>query len=464
MAETQTGNKRFELETELARDLGLVAATTIIIGGIIGSGIFGAPAVIAQAVGSPGAFMLIWIVGGIVAFSGALCFAELGALMPRSGGMVVYLKDTYPPIVAFLYGWAEVVVIQPGSLAAISVIFTDYLGYFFPSISMDNIVFSVGLPISTQHLAVIVVLGVLGTINYVGVRWGGLVATVSTAGKVFALLALVALAAWVGGSWDHFSPGFTSTREVSLVDAFGIAMVGILFSYNGWSNTNNVVGEVKDPRRVLPLAIVIGLGVCVIVYLAVNWAFLYVMSVDEIAGSGRIAADVAERLIGPVGGSLISIAVMISTFGTVNAGLVYIPRIPYGMAREGLFFNWFSHVHETFRTPSRAIATMAIWSAFWVVFLGSFQNIINAIMYVLLAFYIMSIIALFKLRKKYPDAERPFKVPGYPFTPLLFAVLSSVYIISFLYTQFNDAIPGLVVLVLGIPVYWIWFRGKQKDA
>ncbi|MBT5872495.1 MAG: amino acid permease, partial [Candidatus Latescibacteria bacterium] len=271
---------------------------------------------------------------------------------------------------------------------------------------------------------------------------------------------------FIGGSWDHFTPGFTSTREINLFDAFGIAMVGILFSYNGWSNTNNVVGEVKDPRRVLPLAIMLGLGTCVLVYMAVNWAFLYVMSVDEIAGSPRIAADVAERLVGPVGGSLISLAVLVSTFGTVNAGLVYIPRIMYGMSREKLFFKWFSHVHETYRTPSRAIATLTAWSAVWV-FLGSFQAIINAIMYVLFIFYVMSMIALFVLRRKYPDAHRPFKVPGYPYTPLIFISIATMYILSVFIFQFPvdpNTWYGLAVLVLGFPVYWIWFREKASSA
>ena len=188
---TQKKSGRFAMETELARDLGLMAATTIIIGGIIGSGIFGAPAGIAQAVGSPGLFLLVWLVGGIVSFSGALCFAELGSMMPRSGGQVIYLREAYPPIIAFLYGWVEVIVIEPASLAAIAMIFADYLGYFVPVISLDNVVIDMGVQISTQHLAVFVVIGLLGAINYYGVRFGGLISNLSTVAKVSALLALV---------------------------------------------------------------------------------------------------------------------------------------------------------------------------------------------------------------------------------------------------------------------------------
>ncbi|HIG46861.1 MAG TPA: amino acid permease [candidate division Zixibacteria bacterium] len=459
---TQESGGRFQLETELARDLKLTASTTIIVGGVIGSGIFGSPSGIAQALGSPSLFLMVWVLGGLLSFSGALCLAELGAMMPRSGGMVVYLREAYPPIVAYLYGWTESIFVQPGSLAAIAMICISYLGYFFPAVSLENVVIDIGIQqISTQHLAVYVILILLGTINYVGVRFGGLISNVSTFAKVGALAALVILAATVGGSWDHFSMPSASAGEINLFGALGVAMIGTLFSYNGWYNTNNVAGEVKDPRRTLPLAIIIGLGLCIFVYLAVNWAYLYVMNIDEIAASERIAADVAERLIGPTGGALISLAVMISTFGTINAGMVYIPRITYGMAKEGLFFKQFAYVHPRYRTPSKTIVLLTVLSIFWTI-LGDFEAIIGAILYVLYIFYILSIIALFILRRKRPDAIRPFKVWGYPITPLFFLLVASGYVISVLLFNFGQSWPGLAVFVVGLPVYWIWFRGKSR--
>lgn len=459
---TQESGGRFQLETELARDLKLTASTTIIVGGVIGSGIFGSPSGIAQALGSPSLFLMVWVLGGLLSFSGALCLAELGAMMPRSGGMVVYLREAYPPIVAYLYGWTESIFVQPGSLAAIAMICISYLGYFFPAVSLENVVIDIGIQqISTQHLAVYVILILLGTINYVGVRFGGLISNVSTFAKVGALAALVILAATVGGSWDHFSMPSASAGEINLFGAMGVAMIGTLFSYNGWYNTNNVAGEVKDPRRTLPLAIIIGLGLCIFVYLAVNWAYLYVMNIDEIAASERIAADVAERLIGPMGGALISLAVMISTFGTINAGMVYIPRITYGMAKEGLFFKQFAYVHPRYRTPSKTIVLLTVLSIFWTI-LGDFEAIIGAILYVLYVFYILSIIALFILRRKRPDAIRPFKVWGYPITPLFFLLVASGYVISVLLFNFGQSWPGLAVFVVGLPVYWIWFRGKSR--
>lgn len=457
---SERAGSRFQLETELARDLGLVAATTIIVGGIIGSGIFGAPAGIAAVLGSPELFLLVWVIGGLLCFSGALCFAELGAMMPRTGGIIVYLRESYPPFVSFLYGWTETAVICPGALAAVAMIFSSYLGYFVPGVSMENVLVEMGpVLVSTQHLAIFAVLGLLGAVNYMGVRFGGLISNLSTFAKVAALLGLVMLAVIVGGSAEHFTQASAAEREMNLFGALGFAMVGILFSYNGWYNTNNVAGEVKDPRRVLPLAIIIGLSLCMLVYLAVNWAYLYVMDIDEIAASERIAAEVAERLIGPVGGSLTALAVMVATFGTLNANIIYMPRIAYGMAREGLFFSWFTRVHPRFRTPSRTIATLTIWGMVWSL-VGNFMEIVLAVMYVLFVFYVLSVIAVFILRRKYPDEPRPFKVWGYPVTPLVFIVVSLGYIVSTVVFNFMDALPGILVLLLGVPVYLLWFRGR----
>lgn len=451
---------RFQLETELARDLGLVAATTIIVGGIIGSGIFGAPAGIAAVLGSPELFLLVWVIGGLLCFCGALCFAELGAMMPRTGGIIVYLRESYPPFVSFLYGWTETAVICPGALAAVAMIFSTYLGYFVPGVSMENVLVEAGpVMVSTQHLAIFAVLGLLGAVNYMGVRFGGLISNISTFAKVAALLSLVLLALAVGGSAGHFTQPSSTAREMNLFGALGFAMVGILFSYNGWYNTNNVAGEVKDPRRVLPLAIIIGLSLCMLVYLAVNWAYLYVMDIDEIAASERIAAEAAERLIGPVGGSLTALAVMVATFGTLNANIIYMPRIAYGMARERLFFSWFTRVHPRFRTPSRTIATLTIWGMAWSL-VGNFMEIVLAVMYVLFVFYVLSVVSVFILRRKYPDEPRPFKVWGYPVTPLFFIVVSLGYIVSTVVFNFMDALPGIIVLLLGVPVYLLWFRRR----
>jgi basic amino acid/polyamine antiporter, APA family len=455
-------SERFTLETELSRDLGLTEATTIVIGGIIGSGIFGAPAGIAQALGNPGLFMSVWVIGGLLGFTGALCFAELGAMMPRSGGQLVYMMEAFPPIVGFLYGWMEVVLIQSAGLAAIAVVCVSYLGYFIPQVSPDIGLFSIGsIVVSSQQVTIWILLWILCAVNYFGVRFGGTVMNVTTFAKVLALIGLAGVAVIVGGGdWGHFSPMIPPNIDWSLASIMGPAMIGALFAYQGWSNTNAIAGEVKDPQRTLPRAIFLGLGICTAVYLAVNWSYLYVLSIDEIAASERVATDVAVALIGPVGGSLISLAVMISTFGTMNGILMYTPRVPYAMAREGIFFEWFTHVHPRYRTPSRAIVALTAWAMFWT-FLGSFQSIINAFVYAVYAYYGLCVIALLKLRKTHPDVPRPYRVPGYPWIPLFFLLITAICVVSILVEKTTDALPGLLCLGVGVPVYWIWFRKRD---
>ncbi len=448
----------FQLETELRRDLGVVSATTIIVGGIIGSGIFGAPAGIAQQLGNPGLFLLVWILGGALGFAGALCFAELGTMMPRSGGQFVYLKEAFPPIVAFLYGWVEFILLQSAGMAAIGAICTSYMGYFIPGISSHITVFSLGpIAISSQQVAVWVLILFLCFVNYVGVRFGGLLMNLTTFAKVTALVGLALLAAWIGGNVSHFEPLVPPDLDTGILTVLGPAMIGGLFAYQGWVNTNMVVGEVKDPQRILPRVIFFGLGLCTLVYLAVNWSYLYVLSIGEIAASERVAADAASRLIGPVGASLISAAVMISTFGTMNGTMIITPRIPYAMARAGLFFKWFTHVHPRYRTPSRAIVAMSVMGFVWT-FLGDFQSIINAFVYIVYLYYGLNVLALIVLRRKFPDARRPYKVPGYPYVPILFLVVVAWVVVTVVTQNFLQALPGLGCLGLGAVVYLIWFR------
>lgn len=465
MADTSPAlSERFALEVELSRDLGLLAATSVIVGGIIGSGIFGAPAGIAQQVGSPGLFMLVWVVGGVLSFCGAVCFAELGAMMPRTGGQFIYLREVYPPLIGFLYGWTEVFMIQCASMAAVAFIFTSYLGFFFTTVSTGHALFSVaGYTMMSHHFVMIFVITALGAINYFGVRFGGFVQTVFTISKVAALIGLVVIVVIAGGKWVNFTPLFPENPQPGIAGAFGSAMIGAMFAYNGWHNASMVAGEIKDPQRRLPQAILIGLSICVIVYLSVNWSYLYVMTVGEVAGSDRVAADVAERVIGPFGGAFVSLAVMVSTFGTINTGLLAAPRISYAMAKEGLFFQWLTYVHPVYKTPSRSIVALTAWAIVWT-FLGDFQAIIDAFAYAMYTFYMLTIIALFILRRRYPDIPRPAKAWGYPVTPVVFLCIATYYIGSVLITKTMESLPGLFFLAAGLPLYFIWFRPGRRNT
>jgi APA family basic amino acid/polyamine antiporter len=457
--------RRFTLEVELSRDLGLLSATSVIIGGIIGSGIFGAPAGIAQQLQSPGLFMLVWVVGGILSFCGAVCFAELGALLPRTGGQFIYLREVYPPIVAFIYGWTEAFLIQTASMSAIAYIFATYASFFFPAISIENALFTIaGFAMSTQHALMILILVFLGTVNYFGVRFGGFIANVFTISKVVALAGLVLIVAFAGGDWGHFSPFFPENPPSNLISAFGAAMIGAMFAYNGWHNANMVAGEIRDPQRLLPRAIFIGLFIVLAVYLSVNWSYLYVLSVGEVANSSRIAADVAERVIGPVGGVFISLAVMVSTFGTINNGMLATPRVSYAMAKEGLFFKSITYVHPRYKTPSHAILIITLSGIIWT-FLGDFQKIIDAFAWAMYTYYTLTIIGLFTLRRKYPDIPRPVKAWGYPVTPILFILISTVYVFSVLYEKPWESLPGLLFVAVGLAVYAVYYwtnRGTEK--
>lgn len=455
-------SRRFTTETELVRGLGLFGATNVVIGLIIGSGIFGAPAGIAQQLQSPGLVMLVWLMGGFLAFTGAACFAELGAMMPRTGGQVVYLREAFPPIIAFLYGWTEVVLIAAGSIAAIGVVFTSYLGYFIPAISFDNILFTfLGHPFSTQQIAIILCFLFLGAVNYMGVRLGGLVQNIFTVSKTGALLGLIVIVAFVSTDTGNFTPLFPDSVDTSIGTAFAGAMAGAMFAYNGWASGGMLAGEIKNPQRALPRAIILGLLVCVVVYMGVNWAFIRMMPVAEIAQSPRIAADVAVLAIGPIGGTFISAAVMISTFGTINGNLMAVPRVTYAMAKEGLFFDWMTYVHPRFRTPSRSVVALVIYAITWT-FLGDFQAVVDAMGFALLTFTSLSVVAMLILRRRYPDVARPVKTIGYPVTPIIFLLISIWYVTTLLVTRFMESLPGLVALGLGLVIYLIWFRNDSK--
>lgn len=455
-------SERFELETELSRDLKLTHATAIVVGAIIGSGIFGAPAGIADALRSPGLFLIFWIIGGVLAFCGALSMAELGAMMPRSGGPLVYLREAFPPYVAFFYGWMDVFLMQAGGIAAGTAIFASYLGYFVPWISPESMVFVAGpWKVSTELLTVYATLLLLGTVNYVGVRFGGALAMLTSVGKVAALVGFAVLA-FFGRDSERVIEWFPAREGIDPLASFGMAMVGVFFAYNGWQYLNIVAGEVENPRRNLPLSIIIGLSIVTLVYFFVNGAYLSALTIDEIAASNRVAADAAERVLGPAGGVFVSVAVLISTFGVVNNTILWAPRVAYGMSREKLFFPWFSFVHPRFRTPSRAIVGIVLCSAVWSS-LGSFQAIIDSFAFALAGFLLLTVIALFVLRRKFPDAHRPFKVWGYPYVPMFFVVVTSGYVVSVFVFKAAESLPGLLFLLLGVPVYFFWFR-KRSEA
>ncbi len=434
--------------TELPRRLGLWSAIAVVIGTTIGSGIFRSPAGIAAKLPGPLPLLTVWTVGGIFALCGALTLAEVAGALPRTGGYFVFIREGWGRLPAFLYGWTELILIRAAALGGISLTFAEYalrgLG-FDPSIAPYD---------SYAHYLAAAALFSMGAVNIVGVRWGALVQNVTTLAKYGGLMLIVVLALVLGlpSTGGHFTPA--APAGSFSVSAFGLALVSVLWAYDGWGDLTKVGGEVADPRRNLPRAIVIGTLAIILIYVLANVAYLSVLSVDEIKGARLVAADVAQKLIGPIGVTIVSITVLLSTFGSVNGSLLTGPRIFFAMADEGLFFRQVAKVHPKFKTPHVAI-TLAAGIGIAFVLLRSFEQLADIFVTASLVFYILSVGAIFRLRRR-PDWNPPMRVPLYPFTPALFCAATLFLLVNALIDpgQRWGTIGVLGIVALGIPVYF----------
>ena len=434
--------------TELPRQLGLWSAIAVVIGTTIGSGIFRSPAGIAAKLPGPFPLISVWVIGGVFALCGALTLAEVAGALPRTGGYFVFIREGWGRLPAFLYGWTELVIIRAAALGGISLTFAEYL--------LRALGYDPGLaPYDTYaHWVAAVALGAMASVNIVGLKWGALVQNVTTLAKYGGLMLIVILALSLGlpKTGGHFTPA-TPPGSFS-VSAFGLALVSVLWAYDGWGDLTKVGGEVADPRRTMPRAIIIGTLAIILIYVLANVAYLSVLSVDEIKGARLVAADVAERLVGPVGVTLVSITVLLSTFGSVNGSLLTGPRIFFAMADEGLFFRQVAKVHPTFKTPYVAIS-LAASIGIGFVLLRSFEQLADIFVTASLVFYILSVGAIFKLRRR-PDWNPSMRVPLYPLPPLLFCGATLFLLVNALMdpTQRWGTVAVLGVIALGIPVYF----------
>jgi APA family basic amino acid/polyamine antiporter len=436
---------------ELRRSLTLFDMTMIAIGGTIGSGIFLTPSLIAHALPSPWLIMAVWVVGGLMAMAGALTFAELAALMPRAGGEYVYLTEAYGGLVGFLFGWAYFLVCNAGGLGALSVAFATYFGYFVP----------LG-PAGTKLVAISGLL-LLTTINVLGVKAGAIFSDVFTVLKIAGIAALVAVGFSLGSA--HTTSFAFSLGEVpgGLGAGLATAMVGVLWSTGGWQHATYASAEVKDPRRTLPRAMIIGTAAVTMIYLLVNVAYMFLLSPQEIAASPRLAADAVSRVLGPAGGSAISLAIFISTFGVVGIYTLTAPRIYYAMANAGLFFKRVADVHPRFHTPAFAIIAQSLWAVVLILFWGTFENLISYVVFTDWIFFGLAAASVFVFRRRAPDAERVARVPFYPVTPLFFVVMSAWFVAVTLVQRPAQAWAGLAFLALGVPVYFYWNHRRQAS-
>ena len=425
---------------ELPRKLGVVDATAVVIGIVIGSGIFVLPNVIARSLPSAKAILAVWVVSGILSFFGAVAYAELGAMMPQTGGQYVYLRAAFGPLWAFLCAWTFVLAVLAGGSAWLAVTFSIYAGYFIPL-----------SPVAARALS-IALIAVLSAVNYVGVREGARVQKIFTGLKIAGLLVLVS-AAFLS---PHSAVQQASVQPITLAN-FGIAMSACLMAYNGWSYVSFVAGEVKDPQRNLLRAVMIGVAAVAVLYLSANAAYLKIMTVSEISASARVGADVATRSMGSVGGTFVAVTVLLSIIGAINGCILTAARIPFAQARDNLFFASFGKVHPRFQTPASAILWGGVWTSL-LVLTGSYETLYSYSIVAAWIFYTMTVTSVWVLRRKLPEHPRPYRMWGYPWTLWIFVAVSAWFIVNSFITQPLPSFMAFVIIASGAVAYWIWRR------
>lgn len=494
-------------DKELVKGLGLTSSTMLVMGSMIGSGIFIVSADIARLTGSPALLIAAWVITGFMTIVGGLAYGELAAMMPRAGGQYIYLRESLGPLWGFLYGWTYFLVIQCGTIAAVGVAFGKFLGVFLPSISSSNwlsfhwkvapipvgpMVFgNMDVGLNTQNLVAIVSIILLSIVNIYGVKTGAIVQNLFTFAKTAALLGLIifgyflgknatALAANFGHNfWQNAGLGTGHTIPVGLAGAtavvgtftiLAVAQVGSLFSADAWNSVTFTAGEVKNPHRNLPLSLAIGTGSVILIYIAANFVYLLALPLIgdphgttlltrgiQFASEDRVATAVMQQMFGAAGAFLMAGAILVSTFGCNNGLILSGARCYYAMAKDGLFFKSVGNLHPKYKTPHVSLAVQAIWSCV-LCLSGTYGQLLDYTMFSVLVFYILTLVGLFVMRRKAPDMERPYKAFGYPILPAIYILMALFIDIVLLRYKPQYTWPGLIIVLLGIPVYFFWSR------
>jgi basic amino acid/polyamine antiporter, APA family len=453
----------------LIKGLGLLDATTLVMGSMIGSGIFIVAADIARQVNAPGPLIMTWVVTAVLTLIAALSYGELAAAMPQAGGQYVYLREAFGPLAGFLYGWTLFLVIQTGTLAAVAVAFAKFAGVFFPWISAHNDLVRIGrLGFSTQQFVAIAVLVLLTGVNTRGVRTGAVVQNTFTFAKIAALLGLIGLGFFMGRSpqaaAENFGNFWGGTGwNFSTVRLIGVAAVGALFSSDAWNNVTFTAGEIRNPRRNLPLALALGVGAVSVIYIACNFAYLNVLPLASIqkAAEDRVATAAASAILGPVAVQMMAAAIMISTFGCLNGMILAGARVYYAMALDKLFFRSVGTVSRR-HVPVVSLVIQCVWACL-LTLSGTYSNLLDYVIFAALLFYMLTIAGVFVLRRSRPEMERPYRALGYPFLPAAYIALAGAIEILLLVYKPNYTWPGLIIVLLGVPVYFIWRPSRARS-
>ncbi len=435
--------------TNLPRTLGLRDLVLLTIGSVIGSGIFLVPgAVLRQVDGFIVPAMLVWLVGGGLSLLGALTYSELGAMKPAAGGLYVYIRDGFGRFPAFLFGWTLFFVISSGAVATLAVAFSAYLGELVPL-----------TPLLEKLIAVLMIV-VVTAINVVGTRASADLQNWTTAAKVLGILLMSAALLWLGRGFQGSSPVLWPTQyHASLASGFGLAMIGVLWAYEGWQFVTYSAGEVVNAPRNLPLGLVAGTAALIGIYLIANFGYLAALGPAGVAGSNRLAATAVSTVVSPLAAKLVTLMILISIFSAANGTMLTAPRVYYAMARDRLFFQRLAEVHPRFKTPAFAIIAGAVWSIILAV-TGTFEQLLTYVVFIGWIFYALAAASIFIYRRRQPDAVRPYRVPGYPLTPLLFIIAAAALALNTIATQPARAAIGLGIVLIGAPAYLIW---RSKD-
>jgi APA family basic amino acid/polyamine antiporter len=468
--EAAAGSRKPEAASPtLVRGLTLLDSVLLLVSGIIGSSIFLTAKDIAGPLPQPMLFLLVWVIGGVISLFGCVAFAELGSMFPESGGQYVYLREAYGDLVAFLYGWMLFAVANGGSIAALAVAAAVYTGQVFPVVSQEHVVLSVaGIAITRAHLFGLLLIAILTYVNVVGLRWGTLLQNVSTWTKFIAMASFVVLGFAIGkGDWSHFrghGVGLTmGLHPTQLISAMGIALIAVFWAYDGWVYITWVAGEVKEPRRNVPLAMVLGVIVVGAIYMAMNMTYLYALPLTEIAKHETIAHAAAAALFSPHAAVWLSLMIAVSCFSAAATCTLSGARVYLAMAQDGVFFKRMAVIHPKWRTPAFSLIGQGIWAALLTVS-GRYDQLYTYVIYGMVLSYTLTVIGMFLLRWKRPEIPRPYRCTGYPWLPAIYVLVGAAWTLNTILTRPTEAFWGTAIVLVGVPGYLYWKRTGRKAA
>lgn len=450
------------------RGLSLMDSVLLLVSGVIGSSIFLTAKDIAGPLPQPLLFLLVWVIGGVISLFGCVAFAELGSMFPESGGQYVYLREAYGDLVAFLYGWMVFSVANGGTIAALAVAAAAYMGQIVPLISRDHVVFALaGISFTRAHAVGLVLIAMLTYVNVMGLRWGALLQNVSTWTKFLAMSAFVVLGLAIGkGNWSHFhsQSGLTmGLHPAQLISAMGVALIAVFWAYDGWVYITWVSGEVKEPRRNVPRAMVLGILAVGVIYLAMNLTYIYALPLSEIARHETIAHAAAAALFSPGAAIWLSAIIAISCFSAAASCTLSGARVYLAMAQDGVFFKRMAVIHPKWRTPAFSLIGQGIWAGV-LALSGRYDQLYTYVIYGMVLSYTLTVVGMFVLRWRRPEIPRPYRCTGYPWVPAIYVLVGAAWTLNTIFTRPKEALAGTIIVLIGVPGYLYWKRSSRRKA